>query len=117
MKAKEKNRDAFIAIADSTRRQILDLLRANEVLAAGDIAGHFSTASRPGISRHLRVLRECGLVNVERNGKAQNYTLNPEPLTEIRDGWLAGFATMQTHSLTALRRRIEGEGKAKRPRQ
>jgi len=116
LKAREKNRDAYTAIADPTRREILDLLRASEVLAAGDIANHFSSASRPGISRHLRVLRECGLVNVERDGKAQNYTLNPQPLAEIRDGWLAAFATMQTRSLTTLRRRVEGDGKTKRAR-
>ncbi len=100
-------RDAFTGIADPTRRDILDLLLANEVLAAGDIANHFSSASRPGISRHLRVLRECGLVTVERDGKTQNYTLNAQPLKEIRDGWLAGFGTMQTRSLAALRRKVE----------
>ena len=102
-----KARDAFIGIADPTRRDILDLLLAHEMLAAGDIASHFSSASRPGISRHLRVLRECGLVTVARSGKAQNYSLNPQPLKEIREGWLAGFATMQTRSLAALRRRVE----------
>ncbi len=106
-----KARDAFTGIADPTRRDILDLLLAREILAAGDIASHFSSASRPGISRHLRVLRECGLVNVERSGKTQNYTLNAQPLQEIRDGWLAGFATMQTRSRAALRRRVE-QGKA-----
>ena len=103
-----RSRDAFTAISDPTRREILDLLLAHEILAAGDIANHFSSASRPGISRHLRVLRECGLVNVERNGKAQNYTLNAQPLNDIRLGWLANFATMQTQSLTALRKRVEG---------
>ena len=100
-------RDAFTGIADATRREILDLIRDNEALAAGDIANHFSSASRPGISRHLRVLRECGLVSVERAGKTQNYTLNRQPLNDIRDGWLAGFATMQTRSLATLRRRAE----------
>lgn len=105
------SRDAFTAIADPTRREILDLLRTNETLPAGDIAGHFSSASRPGISRHLRVLRECGLVNVERAGKTQNYTLNAEPLNAIRDGWLANFATMHTQSLAALRKRVEGNKK------
>ncbi len=104
-------RDAFTAIADPTRREILDLLLAHEILPAGEIAGHFSSASRPGISRHLRVLRECGLVNVERAGKIQNYTLNPQPLHDIRDGWLANFGTMQTQSLAVLRKRIEGNRK------
>ena len=57
------------------------------------------------------MLRECGLVNVERAGKTQNYTLNAQPLNDIRDGWLANFATMQTQSLAALRKLIERDRK------
>ena len=106
----------FAAIADPTRRKILDLLLGHECLAAGDIANRFSSASRPGISRHLRVLRECDLVTVERAGKTQNYTLNPQPLTDIRDGWLARFATMQAHSLTALHARVEARNAPARHR-
>ena len=102
------NRDAFTAIADPTRREILELLRDRQALAAGEIAMHFSSASRPGISRHLRVLRECGVLYCNRHGKEQIYSVKPEPLTAIRDGFLAGFATMQTRSLKALRRRAEG---------
>ena len=48
---------------------------------------------------------------MERAGKTQNYTLNAQPLNDIRDGWLANFATMQTQSLAALRKRIEGNRK------
>ena len=55
-------RDTYVAIADPTRRRILDLLHKKGVLAAGDIAGCFMTVSRPGISKHLRVLRDCGVV-------------------------------------------------------
>ena len=100
-------RDAFIAIADPTRREILDLLRKNGEMLAGDIAAKFGDASRPGISRHLRVLRECGVVASRENGKTQVYTLNGRPLLEIRDGWLARFGDMQAASLRALRRRVE----------
>jgi DNA-binding transcriptional ArsR family regulator len=101
-------RDAFIAIADPTRREILDLLRKNGPMLAGDIASEFGDASRPGISRHLRVLRECGLIASRKEGKTQVYTLNGGPLVEVRDGWLARFGHMQTASLKALRRRVEG---------
>ncbi len=73
-------RNAFVAVADPTRRRILDLLHEKGTLAAGDIAGRFASASRPGISRHLRVLRDCGVVDVRRRGKAQLYTLLAEPL-------------------------------------
>jgi DNA-binding transcriptional ArsR family regulator len=101
-------RDAFIGIADPTRREILDLLRARGPLLAGEIAARFDGASRPGISRHLRVLRECGLVASEKDGKTQVYTLNAAPLVKLRDGWLGRFGDMQTASLKALRKRIEG---------
>ena len=76
---------------------------------AGEIAANFATASRPGISRHLRVLKECGVVTSQREGKRQNYTLCPEPLHEIRNGWLANFAKMQVESLKALRHRVEDD--------
>ena len=80
---------------------------------AGEIAFNFESASRPGISRHLRVLRECGVVTSRREGKSQNYTLCPEPLTDIRDSWLVGFAEVQTESLKTLRRRVESDDKTK----
>jgi len=102
-------RDAFAAIADPTRRGILDLLLQRGCMSAGEIADKFSNASRPGVSRHLRVLRECGVVESERRGKAQLYTLNPAPLEAVRDGWLAKFGDMQRDSLKALRKRVESE--------
>jgi len=101
-------RDAYTAIADPTRREILDLLRDRGELMAGEIASNFASASRPGISRHLRVLKECGVVHSERDGQARIYRLNPRPLARIRDGWLASFARMQVESLKTLRRRVEG---------
>jgi len=102
------DRDAFTAIADTTRREILTLLRDRPTMAAGEIASRLPSASRPGISRHLRVLRECGVVHCTRRGKEMLYAVNPEPMNAIRDGFLAGFATMQTESLKALRRKVDG---------
>lgn len=101
-------RDAYTAIADQTRREILSVLRDEGTLSAGAIAARFPGAARPGISRHLRVLRECGVVSCAREGKCQNYSLNPKPLRSIRDGWLAGFGDRQRDSLRRLRRRVEG---------
>ena len=112
-----KNRDAFVAIADPTRREILEMLRDRGSLLAGDIAANFSSASRPGISRHLRTLRECGVVTARREGKTQYYTLQPKLLDDIRSGWLASFAKMQSHSLATLRRRAESDKRdRKRPK-
>jgi DNA-binding transcriptional ArsR family regulator len=101
------SRDAYVAIADPTRRRILELLRDRGTLPAGTIAAEFADASRPGISRHLRVLKECGVVRCTRTGKARLYALDALPLQHIRDRWLADFGPMQSASLKALRRRAE----------
>ena len=53
------------------------------------------------------MLRECGVVQSERDGKAHVYALDARPLNRIRDGWLAGFSRMQVDSLKALRKRVE----------
>jgi DNA-binding transcriptional ArsR family regulator len=106
-------RDAFTAIADPTRREILELLRDRGELMAGEIAANFASASRPGISRHLRVLKECGVVSAEREGQAQIYRLDPRPLRALHEGWLAGFARGHIDSLKALRRRAEGRSRPK----
>jgi len=103
-------RNAFVAIADPTRREILELLRDEGPLIAGEIAANFEDASRPGISRHLRVLRECGVVLAVREGKTRNYSLCAEPLMEIRNGWLAGFSRNQNQSLARLRKQAESKG-------
>lgn len=102
-------RDAYVAIADPTRREILDLLIERDVVAAGEIASQFRDVSRPAISRHLRVLRECGVVVSFRSGKTQNYALNQKPINEIRQGWLKGFATKQMKSLKTLKEMVESD--------
>jgi len=100
-------RDAYVAIADPTRREILDLLRHQEVVAAGEIASRIQHVSRPAVSRHLRILRECGVVVSFKRGKTHNYALNPNPINDIRQGWLKGFAGRQMHSLKTLREIVE----------
>jgi DNA-binding transcriptional ArsR family regulator len=77
--------NALEALADPTRRRIVELL-ADEERSAGEIASHFPT-SRPGVSRHLRVLREAGLVHVREDGQRRLYSLEPRPLAEL-NAWL-----------------------------
>ncbi|MCZ6863373.1 MAG: metalloregulator ArsR/SmtB family transcription factor [Alphaproteobacteria bacterium] len=105
-------RDPYIAIADPTRREILDLLLQRSVLPAGEIALQFREVSRPAISRHLRILKECGVVKAFQRGKTQNYSLIPEPINEIREGWLARFGDLQTESLINLRKLVEESTKS-----
>ncbi|MGE0598693.1 MAG: metalloregulator ArsR/SmtB family transcription factor [Dehalococcoidia bacterium] len=76
------------ALADPVRVEILSLLRTGP-LTAGGIAGHFSI-SRPAISRHLRVLRDAGLVLDERAGRERYYRLETAPLRELA-AWLQQF--------------------------
>jgi len=90
---------AAAALADPTRRRILELLAVDE-LDAGDIASRFAI-SRPGVSRHLRVLRESGLVRVRPDGQRRLYSLDPRPLVEL-DAWLERYRGFWTNRLDAL---------------
>jgi DNA-binding transcriptional ArsR family regulator len=74
---------AAAAIADPIRRRVLELVRDREV-PAGELAEEFDV-SRPAVSRHLRVLREAGLVRERREGRPRLYRADPEPLAELRE--------------------------------
>jgi DNA-binding transcriptional ArsR family regulator len=104
-----KDDAVFEAIADPTRRGILDLLRRREVMTAGDIAGEFPRITRPAVSRHLRVLRDAGLVIASERGREWHYRLNAAPLQELREQWLAGFTPMWSTSLRRLKQRAESD--------
>ena len=90
---------AIEAIADPTRRRIVELLADGE-RSAGEIAAQFET-SRPGVSRHLRVLREHGLVRSRPDAQRRVYSLDPTPLAEL-DDWLARYRAFWTQRLDAL---------------
>jgi DNA-binding transcriptional ArsR family regulator len=96
---------ALKAIAEPRRRQILALVR-DEELAAGEIAAHFDV-SRPAVSQHLNVLKEAGLVSERRNGTRRLYSARPEGLAEVRV-FLEGF---WDERLDALKREAEKEEK------
>jgi DNA-binding transcriptional ArsR family regulator len=97
---------AFNALADPTRRAVLDLLRAG-TRPAGDIARAF-TVSRPAISKHLSILRRAHLVEERREGRHRLYQLNPEPLREV-DSWLEQYREFWTASLNNLKAFVEAE--------
>jgi DNA-binding transcriptional ArsR family regulator len=97
---------AFNALADPTRRAVLDLLRAG-TRPAGDIAKAF-TVSRPAISKHLSILRRAHLVEERREGRHRLYQLNPEPLRAV-DSWLEEYRQFWTASLSNLKAFVEAE--------
>jgi DNA-binding transcriptional ArsR family regulator len=91
--------DVFRAVADPTRRAVLELLREAE-LSATELAEPFRI-SQPAISQHLRVLRDAGLVRVEKVGRQRRYALNPEPLREI-DDWIGHYRRFWARRLERL---------------
>jgi DNA-binding transcriptional ArsR family regulator len=91
--------DALAALADPTRRRIVELLAERE-RDAGEIASHFAV-SRPAVSRHLRVLREHGLVHARGEAQRRIYSLDPRPLAEV-DAWLERYRGFWTNRLDAL---------------
>jgi DNA-binding transcriptional ArsR family regulator len=96
----------FQALADPTRRAVLDLLRRGSQ-PAGEIAGAFPV-SRPAISKHLRLLRRAHLVREHREGRNRVYQLNPEPLRAI-DSWLDQYRSFWKMNLTNLKTFVEAE--------
>jgi DNA-binding transcriptional ArsR family regulator len=87
------------AISDPIRRRVLELVR-DEELPAGRLAAEFSV-SRPAVSRHLRVLREAGLVRERRDGRLRLYRADPAPLAELR-AWLERYWDDRLDALRAL---------------
>jgi DNA-binding transcriptional ArsR family regulator len=97
---------AFQALADPTRRAVLDLLRRGSQ-PAGQIASAF-TVSRPAISKHLRLLRRAHLVREHREGRNRVYQLNPEPLRAV-DSWIEQYRVFWTANLNSLKAFVETE--------
>jgi DNA-binding transcriptional ArsR family regulator len=91
------------ALADESRRTMLDALARGPV-TAGELAGMLPIA-RPGVSRHLRVLREAGLVEVRQDAQRRVYSLRPQPLAEV-DDWLGRYRALWQHRLDALHTEI-----------
>jgi len=96
----------FSALADPTRRAVLDLLRQGS-RPAGQIAKAFPV-SRPAISKHLGLLRRAHLVQERREGRHRLYQLNPEPLRAV-DSWLEQYRLLWQTSLTNLKTFVEAE--------
>ncbi|MCP2259858.1 DNA-binding transcriptional regulator, ArsR family [Streptoalloteichus tenebrarius] len=94
----------FEVLAEPRRREILDLLRDGE-RPVGDLVRRLHM-TQPAVSKHLRVLRAAGLVEVRQDAQRRWYRLRPEPLTEI-DTWLEPYRRMWSASLDALERHLD----------
>ena len=94
----------FELVAEPSRRQILDLLR-ERARSVGELV-KLVGLSQPGVSKHLRLLREAGLVRVRRDGQRRWYELEPEPLAEL-DEWLEPYRRLWDERLDRLERHLD----------
>jgi DNA-binding transcriptional ArsR family regulator len=98
--------DTFEAIAEPNRRRILDLLRGGE-RPAGEV-GQALAISQPGVSKHLRLLREAGLVRVRADGQRRLYSVDPASLAPL-EAWLEPYRAFWRGKLDALEAHLERE--------
>ncbi|MCK2003766.1 ArsR/SmtB family transcription factor [Peribacillus frigoritolerans] len=106
MSASEKH-DVFQAIADPTRRKVLQLLAEGD-LPISEITSHFSM-SRTAIAKHLHILSEAELVSGRKVGREKRFRLHPEPLAELKQ-WLSFYDQFWDNKLSILKHVIENSG-------
>ncbi|MFE0505780.1 ArsR/SmtB family transcription factor [Peribacillus butanolivorans] len=106
MSATEKH-DVFQAIADPTRRKVLQLLAEGD-LPISEITSHFSM-SRTAIAKHLHILSEAELVSGRKVGREKRFRLQPEPLAELKQ-WLSFYDQFWDNKLSILKHVIENSG-------
>lgn len=103
--------DTFSAVADPTRRAILDLLIKREH-PAGDLVSAFPGISQPAVSKHLKVLRDAGLVSVRVRAQQRIYRLQPKALADL-DAWVAKYKIFWPERLDALEQHLSKKDKIK----
>jgi len=99
--------DIFSALAEPTRRTILEMLASNGPLSATDIYDQFPV-SPPAISQHLKVLREADLVHMEKRAQQRIYQLNPDAMFEL-EGWAKHMTQLWNQRFDALEKVLEAE--------
>jgi DNA-binding transcriptional ArsR family regulator len=101
--------DKFSALADPTRRKIMELLAGSGELSATDIAGQFPV-SPPAISQHLKILREADLVLMEKRAQQRIYRINPEAMFEV-EMWAQKLTQLWSQRFDALAEVLKAEKK------
>ena len=96
----------FKALADPSRRKLLDLLHAHDGRTLNDLCEHLAM-TRQGVTQHLAVLEEANLIATVRRGREKLHFLNPVPLQEIYERWIAKFERPRLEALGNLKRRLE----------
>jgi DNA-binding transcriptional ArsR family regulator len=97
----------FAALADPTRRRVLELLRDTDSMTAGELAAEFPEIARPSVSKHLKILREAGLIAATQTGREWHYELDTTPLADLQATWIATFVPLFDETLQRLKIRTE----------
>ena len=98
----------FKALADPTRREILDLLFARDGRTVGEVCEEFADRmSRFGVMKHLAVLTEAELVVTAKEGRSKRLFLNPVPIEQVADRWISKYAARFTSALVGLKEHVE----------
>src|SRR6201985_3641860 len=100
--------DVFKALADPTRRRLLDELFEEDGQTLSALEQRLPM-TRFGVAKHLKVLEEAGLVTTRRRGREKLHFLNPVPIREVHDRWVSKYAEPWASALTGLKRDLERE--------
>lgn len=98
----------FKALADASRRQLLDRLRARSGQTLGELCAGLDM-SRQAVTKHLAILEGANLVATEKRGREKLHYLNPVPINEIAERWIGKFERTRLHALSDLKQRLEGK--------
>jgi DNA-binding transcriptional ArsR family regulator len=99
----------FKALADVSRRKLLDLLFLNDGRSLGQLAGHLPEMTRFGVMKHLKLLKQAGLVTTRKQGRETLHYLNAVPIQMVYDRWVSKYSKGWARSLTELKYDLEGE--------
>lgn len=98
----------FRALADASRRRLLDRLRARNGQTLGELCEDMAM-SRQAVTKHLAILEAANLVATERRGREKLHFINPVPINEIAERWISQFEAPRLRALSKLKRTLEGK--------
>jgi DNA-binding transcriptional ArsR family regulator len=99
----------FRALADASRRQLLDRLHQRDGQTLGDLCDGLDM-TRQAVAKHLTILAAANLISWQREGREKLHFINPVPINEIAERWIAKFEHRHLTALSALKKKLEGEG-------
>lgn len=105
-------KDVFRALADESRRELLDALFERDGQSLGELGGTLPAMTRFGVAKHLRVLEEAGLLTTVRSGRSKLHYLNPVPIRLIHDRWISKYAEPWVASMSRLKSDLEASARA-----